>query len=234
MARFDDREAVLKFTKFWPLLGISIACACGPIEVLVFEDRASEEPPPPVILGLGGHRAEEEGDAPITTFLLDDFEDGDTKANDPGGWWYMVNDGTGTQALSVRPSEEISAEPSGSSSFALETQAEGFSDWGAALGVDIAAVIRAENAIEATFSIAASPPAEVVFHAIDGTGAHFTRTFLASTEWSTSKIRLDQLFIVEGDSVRTLDVKSATELQWFIVGENPTTVWLDNVTLRFW
>lgn len=226
----------MKFNGFVSSLAVAIvcACACGPIEVSVFEGPKSEEPPPPVIIGLGGHRAEDEGNTPISTTVLDDFEDGDLKANDPAGWWYLVNDGTGVQSLAVLPAEEISTLPSGNPSSVLESQADGFSDWGAAVGVDIAAVVGAESAIEATFTIAANQDTEVVFHALDGSGSHFTRAFLASPGWSTMTIRLDELFIVEGESVRSFDVKSATELQWFLFGETPKTVWFDNVILRCW
>lgn len=224
----------MRFNRFASMLGCSIACACGPLEAVVFEGTATETPPPPVILGLGGHRADEDGTAPISTFILDDFEDGDHKANDPGGWWYTVHDGTGFQDLSVRPSDEISPGPSGTSGWVLETQAQGFSDWGAAVGVDIETVVTAESAIEVTFAIAAHQATDVVFHAIDASGAHFTRTIFASTAWSTITIRLDELFIVEENTVRSFDVESATELQWFLIGETPTTIWLDDVALRFW
>ena len=219
------------------VLGGASACACGPIEVSVFETPVAEEAPPPVISGPGGQGPSEDGtggNAPITTFVLDDFEDGDNKANDPGGWWYMVNDGTGFQNLTVRPSEETTASPSAAPSLVLETQTEGFTNWGAAVGVDIENVGPAENALELSFSVAANRATEVILHAIDGSGSHFTRTFFISNQWITATVRLDELFLVEDNSVHVFDVRSATELQWFIFGATPTTIWLDNVALRYW
>lgn len=236
MGRIDDgMEILIRVRAALVVVGAG-ASACGPIEVPVFETPAAEEAPPPIIIGLGGQGPSDDGtggSAPSTTFVLDDFEDNDQKSNDPGGWWYAVNDGTGTQHLGLRPSAEISPPPNSSSSLVLETQTEGFASWGAAIGVDIENVGPKESTLEVTFSIAANRNTDIVLHAIDGSSSHFTRTLFVSTQWSTVTIRLEELFIVEGESVRPFDVGSATELQWFIFGATPTTLWLDEVTLRF-
>src|SRR6187402_3081243 len=64
--------------------------------------------------------------------LVDDFEDGDTRAKEPRGWWYPVNDGTGTQGFGIEP-----VNSSTSSVYALRTHGGGFEDWGAAVGVNL-------------------------------------------------------------------------------------------------
>lgn len=211
--------------------------ACGPVEVTVFESSEPEEPPPPpTIMGLGGERPDDEGtggSAP-TTLVLDDFEDEDKKGNEPAGWWYMVNDGTGIQTLLVLPQSETAAPPRDSSIRLLESQVAGFTDWGAAIGIDIANVGPASSAIEVSFVVATNQATEITFHALDGTGSHFTRTFFASTEWNTITLRLDELFIVEGETVRPFAVETADELQWFLFGDTATSLWLDDVTLRYW
>jgi hypothetical protein len=202
---------------------------------LVFETPDTEEGPGPVILGLGGEGAEGEGTggaAAISTFVLDDFEDADLKAYDPAGWWYPANDGTGTQLLAVRSSGEISSPTSGG--MVLESQVADFSDWGAAFGVDIEDVGPAESGLEVSFSMAANRETEITFHAIDGSDGHFTKVLLINTVWRTTTVRLHELFIFEGDSVRAFDVASATELQWFVSSGSATTFWLDEVIVRFW
>ena len=35
------------------------------------------------------------------SLVIDDFEDGDTRAKEPFGWWYPVNDATGTQGFGI-------------------------------------------------------------------------------------------------------------------------------------
>ncbi len=217
---------------------------CGPLEVVVFEGEGepaeSEEPPgeapPPTIIGLGGRPPmdEEMGGAPsVVSFLLDDFEDNDQKSNDPGGWWYSVNDGSGIQTLGLVSSSSLPV-PQSSPSLVLESESRNFSSWGAAWGVDIESAARATRALEVRFDVAAAEATEIEFHAIDATGTHFIRTLQATSAWNTVAIQLHELFVVEGQSVRGFDVVSATELQWFVFSEAPRTVWLDNVWLSYW
>src|SRR5690606_39031284 len=103
-----------------------------------------------------------------------------------------------------------------------------------ALGVDIESAADAKSGLEVRFDIAAAQATDVDFHALDGSGTHFIRTLRVTSTWTTTTVRLDELFVVEGQSVRGLDVSTATELQWFAFGEAPPTVWLDNVWLRYW
>lgn len=213
----------------------AILLGCGPVEVTMFESLPPEEAPPPPVLGLGGERPVDDGSGggTQTTFLLDDFEDADQRGNAPAGWWYIVNDGTGTQNLSVRPLGETAAPPRVPSGLILESQLSGFTDWGAAIGIDIAEIGPKTTTLSLTFSIAASRDTEVTFHVLDGSDSHFTKTLFVSAAWRIITLELDDLFIVEGNSVRHLDVKSATELQWFLLGDTPTTLWFDDVTLRY-
>jgi hypothetical protein len=162
--------------------------------------------------------------------LIDRFDDGDTRGEEPAGWWYTVNDGTGTQQLSVVPAED--GPPGGTAGgYLLEVEAEGFSDWGSAFGIDIADFDLSAGAASLTFRIAADAPVEITFHAIDGTGDHFTRNILVNTTWSLVEVRLDQMFIVGDDAVRRFDLVTASELQWFRFDGEANAIWLDDVTL---
>ncbi len=69
--------------------------------------------------------------------LIDDFEDGDEwlrVADGRNGNWYLVHDGTGQLQQSAPPQPESGAPGGG---YAMHVQGSGFSEWGAALGVDL-------------------------------------------------------------------------------------------------
>jgi hypothetical protein len=72
----------------------------------------------------------------------------------------------------------------------------------------------------------------ISLHALDGSGTHFVTNFSIGPEWTSVRIRLDELFVVEGDSVRWFDVGTLDELQWFVYGEEISTVWIDNLAFR--
>lgn len=76
------------------------------------------------------------------TLLVDDFEDGDGRLDARAGlsgFWYVENDGTGTQQPSAeeRAPEALLAEPGApdSTAHSLHTSGRGFTRWGAFVGV---------------------------------------------------------------------------------------------------
>jgi len=66
--------------------------------------------------------------------LIDDFEDGNTLTPDGFGGWYLANDGTGTQ-LPRDVSGLVVPGGRGDSRFSAHTSGEGFTEWGAVVGV---------------------------------------------------------------------------------------------------
>ena len=69
--------------------------------------------------------------------LIDDFEDGDEwlpVVDGRDGHWYLVHDGTGQLQQSAPPKPESGAPLGGQ---AMHVQGSGFTEWGAALGVDL-------------------------------------------------------------------------------------------------
>lgn len=210
--------------------------SCSPIDISIFDEGGSDEsPPPPIVINLGGAGSMDEpvglgGAGGVEPFVIDRFDDGDSRGDEPAGWWYTVNDGTGDQRLSVVPAEEA---PPGASvgGSVLRVEAEGFSDWGSAFGIDIADFDLSAGTASLTFRIVADAPVEVSFHAIDGTGDHFTRNLTVTTQWSLVEVRLDQMFIVADDAVRRFDLLTADELQWFRFDGAANSIWLDDVTL---
>jgi hypothetical protein len=73
------------------------------------------------------------GASPLASFKVDDFEDGDTHAEPPLGWWYKVNDGSGTQTFVIESRADKPTGPVG-----LRSQGDGFTGWGAVVGVNFA------------------------------------------------------------------------------------------------
>ncbi len=236
---------------------MGVLIACDPVELTIYESESKSagsggsSPVDPVYYGLGGTSAapgETEDPsgtggkpteptpgptpAPVVEYVLDDFEDGDTKGIAPAGWWYPVNDSTGAQLLGVVAVEEDTEAPGGRSGHALRNDSGEFSDWGSAWGVDIGDYNFPEGGFEVSFSLAASRPVEVSFHALDGSKHHFTREVEATTSWSRVTVRLDNLFVVEESTVLRFDETTAHELQWFVFDETPVIVWLDDVTMR--
>ncbi len=213
---------------------------CGDIDVTVFEEApatggfsGSGEGGVPVI-GLGGAGpgllGGMGGIGGGSTVLLDDFEDGNLKAAEPAGWWYGVSDGTGTQAVTIVSEASAPPRPSGEGAFVLEVASADFTEWGSALGVDVG-LFEFGDALELRFSVAASRPVEISLHAIDGSETHFTNDFSVDTEWTTVRIRLERLLVVEGATVRRIDLGTLQELQWFLFDGEPTTLWFDDVVL---
>lgn len=235
--------AILKRFSSSALFSCCALLACEPVDIFVFQETPSDDsstdddPPPPTVINLGGAGPAEEpvelggaGAGSEQTFLVDAFDDGDTKGIEPAGWWYTVNDGTGTQVMSVVSAEDTPVVPV-AQGYVLEVQAASFSDWGSAFGIDIANYDLGEGSATLTFVIAAAAPVDVVLHAIDGSGSHFTRNLSVTTSFTAMEIHLDQLFIVEENSVRRFDVSTADELQWFRFDGDANTLWLDDVAL---
>jgi len=70
---------------------------------------------------------------PMTAQLLDDLEDGDIfLSSTPGGVWFNANDETGTQSPNPFTA---SANPGNGSKYAACTHGNGFSGWGALIGL---------------------------------------------------------------------------------------------------
>lgn len=223
---------------FLATLAASPTFGCGDVDIAVFEEArvtgglSGDGGTPVSGLGgsggalLGGLGGGGEG----ASLLLDDFEDGNLKAIEPAGWWYGVSDGTGTQTVAVVAGTSAPERSESDSSFVLEVTSAGATEWGSALGVDVAP-FEFDGALELSFSVAASRPVEVSLHALDTPGTHFTNDFSAGTSWSTVRIRLDRLFVGEGATVRRIDVGTLDELQWFLFDGEPTTLWFDDVVL---
>jgi hypothetical protein len=165
------------------------------------------------------------GGAP-SPLLIDDFEDGDTRAKEPRGWWYPINDETGTQGFGIEP---IS---SGTTSvYALRTHGSGFQDWGAAVGVNLLSESTPLNALsyeELCFTArveAGTDPAIRVHFVRDG-DRHYEQALSLSEDWARYCVPLGG-FIGPDDAA--LVAKDLLALQFFFAPRSPFALWLDDV-----
>lgn len=79
----------------------------------------------------GGNGAGGTAGGPGGLLLIDDVEDGDSRA-EGFGWWYPTNDNTSSQGWGFEPVVDRA-----SSKLAVRTHGSGFMDWGAILGVTL-------------------------------------------------------------------------------------------------
>ena len=171
------------------------------------------------------------GAGPIDTTLpgvVDDFEDGDTRANAPLGWWYPINDGTSTQGFGIEP---LSGDTG--SVYALRTHGSGFRDWGAAVGVNLigdsiplSAAAYTELCFVARVDAGSTPL--VAVHLIRDDN-HYTQEISLSDAWSNHCLRLTG-FIRADDG--PLVPSELVALQFFFAPETAFAFWLDEVTFQ--
>jgi hypothetical protein len=157
-------------------------------------------------------------------FLIDDFEDGDELAMDPAGWWYPVNDGTSAQTLLVERDALRQ-------SLSLHSTGAGFTEWGAALGVDLAEVPIDAGTRALRFSARSAANRDIAVQVIDDAGTRFTHNLTITPTWQEHTVRLDQLYAPDGSGFVRLDVTSMNELHWFFFGGDAFDVWLDDVVI---
>ncbi len=156
--------------------------------------------------------------------LLDTFDDGNTLSNEPGGWWYIINDGAGQQELTV-----VQGPGCPEHGFCLRTVGSNFEGWGAALGVGIEGFYERGPYDTVRFSARVGTPRDVSFQMLTRSGPRFIRSLEVGTEWTEYSLRLDRETVnVDGETVR-LDVADLYELQWFFFVPEPFEFWIDDV-----
>jgi hypothetical protein len=133
-----------------------------------------------------------------------------------------VNDGSSSQSLSI---ELESVRQSRS----LRTTGEGFTDWGAALGVNLSELTLDPRLRVLRFSARSASGRDVAFQVIDKDGMRFTHTLAVTSTWQEYAVRLDQLYVAQGDAFVLLDVSAVSTLHWFLFGGDAFDLWLDDV-----
>lgn len=168
------------------------------------------------------------GAAGVTsTLLIDDFEDIDTRAKESLGWWYPINDESGTQGLGIEPVSR-----SASNVYALRTHGNGFNIWGAAIGLDLRVGGTPFNALgykAFCFEARVEPTSSTLIQVHFLRGAdHYIQEQLLSETWTQYCLPLADFI---GPNQTMLDPDALTTLQFFFPPNSPFLFWLDNVEL---
>jgi hypothetical protein len=157
---------------------------------------------------------------------VDDFEDGNTQALCGDGHWYVSNDGTGTQSFGL---ESATNRPP--DTHAMRTRGLDFTEWGAALGVDLEGstpaldltaydelrlAIRAESGFEGPLDVSL----------LDVDDSHFLQRIELTSEWQELRLPLSSFL---GPGGAALDRSRVGDLQFFVAPSQPFDFWIDDV-----
>lgn len=185
--------------------------------------------------GTGGSESGEPmagagGSESSTSRIIDDFEDGDARAKEPLGWWYPVNDETGTQGFGIEPVSRGTA-----SVYALQTHGSGFRDWGAAVGVNLVGDSTPLNALSyenLCFSarVDAGNSALLQAHLLrQGEPLHYSQEVSLSESWNRYCLPLVDFLQPDG---APLVPSELIALQIFFPPGAPFAFWLDDVEVQ--
>ena len=161
-------------------------------------------------------------------FVLDDFEDGDTKSlSIPGGYWYFQPDGT---CSGVFPSEFTPDRPG--NSHAMHTRGGGCTSWGSLLGLDLGGsgdVFDASGFDALRFWARAEPGFATTINVSLLNPQHFDTVIELDTEWQQFVLPLDGFMFNDKPPAQPYDPSKFTHLQFFVFSEAPFDYWLDDV-----
>lgn len=163
---------------------------------------------------------------PSLPWLIDDFEDGDVRAKEPRGWWYPVNDGTGTQGFGIEPI--AGGTPS---IYAMRTHGSGFHEWGAALGVNLvgdATPLNAPSDAKLCFQARVEPGTTPLVQVHLLSDQHYTQDASLSESWSKYCLPLAGFRGLNGAALVPNDLIA---LQFFFAPESRFELWLDDVEI---
>jgi hypothetical protein len=166
---------------------------------------------------------------PTSPLLIDDFEDGDMRAQQPLGWWYPVNDSTSSQGIGIEPVGGSSA-----SVYALRTHGSGFTSWGAAVGVDLVGDALSFNALgyERLCFVArveAGTSSSIQVHFLRDPGVHYLREMSLTEVWTRYCVPLVDFIGTDQDVLVPDDLIA---LQFFFAPQAPFELWLDDIALE--
>jgi hypothetical protein len=165
------------------------------------------------------------GEAPISPLLIDDFEDGDIRAQAPFGWWYPVNDQTGTQGFGIEPMSRDTG-----SIYALRTHGSGFVDWGSALGLDLTGEtapldLRSYDELCFVGRVEAGSSTLIQVHLLRD-DQHYTREVSLSEAWTRYCLPLTNFTNLQREA---LVPRELIALQFFFASAEPFHFWIDDV-----
>lgn len=163
-------------------------------------------------------------------FLVDDFEDGDTKAASGLGWWYTQSDTTGQQNFQIEASGDAEV-----GAFSAHYSGFGFQVWGALLGLDFTPGegqmdVSDYRALHFRARAGEDSVTQMSARLLDPEGQYAVELEL-TTEWRDYELAFDALREVDG-SPRPFDPTRLTQLHVFIFSSDYFDLWLDDFELR--
>jgi hypothetical protein len=231
------REISVAFALCLPACDDGVLRAFEPnISVIGGTGNAGSNPEPSAgagagaVAGAGGGAEAGSGSViPTSPLLIDDFEDGDPRAKEPFGWWYPVNDETGTQGFGIEPVTRGTA-----SLYALRTYSvRDFRDWGAAVGVNLmigeAAPLNLQGYQQLCFvaRVEAGASTSVQAHFLRGK-LHYVRELALTETWSRYCLPLTEFVELDGTILPPSDILA---LQFFLPPKAPFVLGLDDVEI---
>lgn len=169
-------------------------------------------------------------ESPTVPLLVDDFEDGDTRAASGLGWWYTQSDTTGQQTFQIEPSGN-----SAQGAFSAHYSGFGFRVWGAMLGLDFTpgeGQLDASNygVLQFRARVAEGSVTQVSARLLDPDG-QYSREIELTSEWRDYELVFAELVAVDG-SERLLDASRLTQFHLFIFSADYFDLWLDDFVFR--
>jgi hypothetical protein len=161
---------------------------------------------------------------PSGSLLIDDLEDGDSRA-DGFGWWYPTNDRTSSQGWGFEPVSDRE-----NSKLAVRTHGNGFTNWGAILGV----TLRESGPLDASqygtlqFWARAQPGSvpEMLAQVVDVAGGPFSAQVTLSEAWTEYRIAFGS-FRSQTDA--QLDPTQLLAVQFLFSPHQSFDVWFDDL-----
>jgi hypothetical protein len=192
-----------------------LACTDGKLDAFEAVSDEVEQPPDQ---NAGG----------ASDLLLDDFEDGDKQGLGATEDWYTVNDFTGEQSYAVESAD------GGSGALAIHTYGEGFSDWGAKIGLDLTFEDQPFDASSyeyLSFLARAAPGTlmDIRLLLLDHQ-AYYGQDLELTESWQQYTVRLADL--TRPDGTHGLDTSRLEDVQFFTKPKGPFDYWVDFVVLR--
>lgn len=160
---------------------------------------------------------------PTGPLLIDDFEDQDTRSA-ASGYWYQISDGTGTQAFGV--------ESAIGRGFALHASGVGSTDWGSAIGVNLAGT---KSYFDATgyralrfWARASAASTRTLTVSFLETNLHYQTEIELTEEWHEYVFPFASARVPEG--APSFDPAALSALQFFMLTSEAFDFWLDDLT----
>jgi hypothetical protein len=216
-------------------LGIAYACNGGQLDAFTSQAPAAGSAG---TTGSGGalpnggtsgmSPAGGEGGAFPDSLLIDDFEDGNREAALNDGLWYVSNDGTGVQTLSVA----MSPVDTSTSTYALRSTGVGFERFGQVI-CDIAgnsASFDASAYAALSFSARAEPGSspDALFAFLVGS-QHFAVPVRFGTEWGVHTIPFADVLPAEDGPLTSFDPRAIAAIQFVVPRGASFDFWLDDL-----